>query len=263
MLSLEASAECSLLPTTKPDAESSPACEVARPAASEATENVRQRHIRSFVVRAGRMTQAQERAWRELWPRIGVERGDEHCDLPALFGREAPVVLEVGFGNGETLAALAAAHPERNYLGLEVHPPGVGHLLLQCEAARLDNVRIVCDDAVDVLQRRIADATIDELLLYFPDPWPKKRHHKRRIVQPAFLALVARKLKPGGVLRMATDWQPYAEHMLATASECDELINIAVDGRYVERPASRPLTRFERRGQRLGHGVWDLAFTRC
>jgi tRNA (guanine-N7-)-methyltransferase len=262
MLSFEASAECSPLPTSKPDTGSSPASEHAQPAASGATEYVRHRHIRSFVVRAGRMTQAQERAWRELWPRMGIERGDQPCDLPALFGRDAPVVFEVGFGNGETLAALAAAHPERNFLGLEVHPPGVGHLLLQCEAARLENVRIVCDDAVDVLHRRIADATIDELLLYFPDPWPKKRHHKRRIVQPAFLALVARKLKPGGVLRMATDWQPYAEHMLATARLCDELVNASADGLYVERPASRPLTRFERRGQRLGHGVWDLAYTR-
>jgi tRNA (guanine-N7-)-methyltransferase len=208
------------------------------------------------------MTQAQERAWRELWPRLGLDRGDHPLDFAAMFGREAPVVLEVGFGNGETLVALATAHPERNFVGLDVHPPGVGHLMLQCDAARLANVRIVCDDAVEVLQRRVADASLDELLLYFPDPWPKKRHHKRRIVQPAFVALVARKLKPGGVLRMATDWQPYAEHMLETAGQCPGLVNSAADGLYVERPASRPLTRFERRGQRLGHGVWDLAFVR-
>jgi tRNA (guanine-N7-)-methyltransferase len=239
-----------------------PADEAASTAVAGAPDAARRRHIRSFVVRAGRMTQAQERAWRELWPRLGLDRGDQPFDFAAMFGREAPVVFEVGFGNGESLVALAAAHPERNFVGLEVHPPGVGHLLLQCETAQLANVRIVCDDAVDVLQRRVADATLDELLLYFPDPWPKKRHHKRRIVQPAFVALVARKLKPGGVLRMATDWQPYAEHMLAIAGQCDGLVNTAADGLYVERPDSRPLTRFERRGQRLGHGVWDLAFVR-
>ena len=147
---------------------------------------------------------------------------------------------------------------DRNYLGLEVHPPGVGHLLLRCEAEQLHNVRVICDDAVQVLQHRVADESLDELLLYFPDPWPKKRHHKRRIVQPAFVELVARKLKPGGILRMATDWQPYAEHMLATAGACAALQNLAATGAYVDRPDSRPVTRFEKRGQRLGHGVWDL-----
>jgi tRNA (guanine-N7-)-methyltransferase len=208
------------------------------------------------------MTVAQERAWRELWPVLGVGNGDTPLDFDALFGRHAPVTLEIGFGNGETLVALAAANPDRNHFGLEVHPPGVGHLLLRCEAERLANVRVICDDAVQVLQRRVPDASLDELLLYFPDPWPKKRHHKRRIVQPAFVELVARKLKPGGVLRMATDWQPYAEHMLATASACPALRNVAPTGDFVERPASRPVTRFEKRGQRLGHGVWDLAFER-
>jgi tRNA (guanine-N7-)-methyltransferase len=261
MLISRVSVECSPLPTPKPDATHPPAVEAAIQAGA-APDAARHRHIRSFVVRAGRMTQAQERAWRELWPRLGLDRSDQPFDFRTMFGREAPVVLEVGFGNGESLVALATAHPGRNFVGLEVHPPGVGHLLLQCEAAGLANVRIVCDDAVDVLQRRVADATLDELLLYFPDPWPKKRHHKRRIVQPDFVALVARKLKPGGVLRMATDWQPYAEHMLATAGQCAGLVNAAADGQYVERPASRPLTRFERRGQRLGHGVWDLAFIR-
>jgi tRNA (guanine-N7-)-methyltransferase len=220
------------------------------------------RAIRSFVVRAGRMTVAQERAWRELWPLQGIENGDASLDFDALFGRHAPVTLEIGFGNGESLVALACAHRDRNYLGLEVHPPGVGHLLLRCEAEQLPNVRVICEDAVQVLQRRVPDASLDELLLYFPDPWPKKRHHKRRIVQPAFMALVARKLKPGGVLRMATDWQPYAEHMLETASACEALRNTSPAGDYVERPDSRPVTRFEKRGQRLGHGVWDLAFER-
>ena len=208
------------------------------------------------------MTSAQERAWRELWPTLGIENGDEPLDFTAAFGRDAPVVLEIGFGNGESLVALATNHAERNYLGLEVHPPGVGHLLLCCEAGKLRNVRVICDDAVQVLQRRVPDASLDEVLLYFPDPWPKKRHHKRRIVQPPFVELVARKLKPGGVLRMATDWQPYAEHMLATAGSSDMLQNESATGDFVERPDSRPLTRFERRGQRLGHGVWDLAFRR-
>lgn len=218
------------------------------------------RAIRSFVVRAGRMTGAQERAWKELWPTHGVENGDDSLDLDAVFGRHAPVTLEIGFGNGESLVALALGNPERDYLGCEVHPPGVGHLLLRCEAEKLQNVRVVCEDAVPVLQHRLPDASVDELLLYFPDPWPKKRHHKRRIVQPEFIALVARKLKPGGVLRMATDWQPYAEHMLATTGACAALQNESATGEYVDRPDSRPVTRFERRGQRLGHGVWDLAF---
>ena len=208
------------------------------------------------------MTVAQERAWRELWPTLGIENDDTHLDFAAAFGRDAPVVLEIGFGNGESLVALAAAHAERNYLGLEVHPPGVGHLLLCCEAGQLGNVRVVCDDAVQVLQGRVPDTSLDEVLLYFPDPWPKKRHHKRRIVQPPFVELVARKLKPGGILRMATDWQPYAEHMLATAGTSANLQNESATGDYVDRPDSRPLTRFERRGQRLGHGVWDLAFRR-
>jgi tRNA (guanine-N7-)-methyltransferase len=223
---------------------------------------LRHRPIRSFVVRAGRMTGAQERAWRELWPVLGIENADEMLDFSAIFGRQAPLVLEIGFGNGESLVALAAAHPAHDHLGLEVHPPGVGHLLLRCDTERLRNVRVICDDAVQVLQRRVPDASLDQVLLYFPDPWPKKRHHKRRIVQPEFIALLARKLKSGGVLRMASDWQPYAEHMLATVGGCDLLRNESATGDYVVRPDSRPPTRFERRGQRLGHGVWDLAFRR-
>ena len=220
----------------------------------------RHRPIRSFVVRAGRMTVAQERAWRDLWPVWGIERADAPLDFATLFGRTAPVTLEIGFGNGDALVALASMHPERNYVGLEVHPPGVGHLLLRCEGERIGNVRVACDDAVEVLARRVPDESLDEVLLYFPDPWPKKRHHKRRIVQPAFVELVSRKLSPGGVLRMATDWQPYAEHMLEVASACASLRNESATGDYVARPESRPVTRFERRGQRLGHGVRDLAF---
>ena len=220
------------------------------------------RGIRSFVVRAGRMTAAQERAWTELWPRYGVETGDGLLDLPALFGREAPRTLEIGFGNGESLVTLAAAHPERDFLGIEVHRPGVGHLMLRAEELGLANLRVICRDAVEVLGQCLAPGSLDEVLLYFPDPWPKKRHHKRRIVQPPFVGLVASRLRPGGVLRMATDWQPYAEHMLEVVSGCVALHNESADGTYVARPESRPVTRFERRGHRLGHGVWDLAFSR-
>jgi tRNA (guanine-N7-)-methyltransferase len=225
-------------------------------------ETRHRRGIRSFVVRAGRMTVAQERAWQELWPRYGVETGDQPLDLTAIFSRAAPRTLEIGFGNGESLVALAAAHPGRDYLGVEVHRPGVGHLMLRAEELGLANLRAICRDAVEVLQHCIPAATLDEVLLYFPDPWPKKRHHKRRIVQPDFVALVASRLGAGGVLRMATDWQPYAEHMLEVASGCAPLRNSAADGCFVPRPDSRPVTRFERRGQRLGHGVWDLAFTK-
>jgi len=224
--------------------------------------DARRRAIRSFVVRAGRMTVAQERAWTELWPRYGVETGDTALDFASLFGRDAPRTLEIGFGNGESLVALAAAHPGRDYLGIEVHRPGVGHLMLRTEELGLTNVRAICRDAVEVLQQCIPAATIDEVLLYFPDPWPKKRHHKRRIVQPDFVALVASRLRAGGVFRMATDWQPYSEHMLEVASGCALLRNASTDGSFMPRPDSRPVTRFERRGQRLGHGVWDLAFTR-
>ena len=225
-------------------------------------DELHRRGVRSFVVRAGRMTAAQERAWKELWPRYGVETGDAPLDLPAIFGRRALLTLEIGFGNGESLVSLAAAHPERDFLGLEVHRPGVGHLMLRAEELGLTNVRAVCRDAVEVLQQCIAPDSLDEVLLYFPDPWPKKRHHKRRIVQPEFAALVADRLRDGGTFRMATDWQPYSEHMLEVASGCAQLRNASPDGGFVPRPESRPVTRFERRGQRLGHGVWDLAFTR-
>jgi len=227
-----------------------------------APDGLPRRSVRSFVVRAGRMTVAQQRAWRELWPRYGIEAGGTPLDLAAIFGRAAPRTLEIGFGNGESLVALAAAHPERDYLGIEVHRPGVGHLMLRAEELGLANVRAVCRDAVEVLQQCIPAAALDEVLLYFPDPWPKKRHNKRRIVQPDFVALVASRLRPGGVLRMATDWQPYAEHMLEVASGCDLLRNQSPQGDYVQRPDSRPVTRFEKRGQRLGHGVWDLALRR-
>lgn len=218
------------------------------------------RHIKSFVLRAGRMTEGQARALDELWPRYGIDFADARLDLDAIFGRVAPRCLEIGFGIGEVIGALAQANPDIDYLGIEVHRPGVGRLLQQCAQANLSNVRIVCHDAVEVLQSGIADETLQEVLLFFPDPWHKKRHHKRRLVDPAFVALVAGKLRPGGILRMATDWQPYAEQMLSVGNGCESLTSLSADRTYVERYAMRSSTRFERRGERLGHGVWDLAF---
>jgi tRNA (guanine-N7-)-methyltransferase len=208
------------------------------------------------------MTSAQERAWRELWPRFGIAEGAERLDLDAVFGRRARRTLEIGFGNGESLVALAVARPDEDFLGVEVHRPGVGHLLLRAAARGLTNVRVACCDAIELLQGRIPDGSLDEVLLYFPDPWPKKRHHKRRIVQPAFVGLVADKLRAGGMFRLATDWRPYAEHMLAVLGTSTAFENVAAGTGFAERPASRPLTRFESRGQRLGHEVWDLAFRR-
>lgn len=226
------------------------------------SEAAHPRPIRSFVTRAGRITPAQQRALATLWPKYGLDTLEERLDLERLFARAAPRTLEIGFGNGENLLALAAAHPDRDYLGIEVHRPGVGRLLLGLEEHRLGNVRLICRDAVEVLERHIAPASLEEILILFPDPWPKKRHHKRRLIQPAFVAQLAGALVPGGVLRCATDWQPYALEMLAIVGAASELTNLAADGGFVPRPAERPPTRFERRGERLGHEVWDLAFRR-
>jgi tRNA (guanine-N7-)-methyltransferase len=220
------------------------------------------RTIRSFVRREGRLTTGQQRAMDELWPLFGVANGDTPLDLDRLFARAAPKVLEIGFGMGGSLAEMAAAHPEWDFLGIEVHRPGVGTLLRKIEELELRNVRILCDDAVQVLKTRIADTSLDRVQLFFPDPWHKTRHHKRRIVQPEFAALIAQKLKPGGVFHLATDWEDYAKHMLAVLSASPDFRNLAGEGNYAPRPESRPLTKFEQRGQRLGHGVWDLLFER-
>ena len=224
-----------------------------------------QRRIRSFVLRAGRVTAAQERALVELWPAYGLDFTGGPIDLSAAFGRpaaggSAPRCLEIGFGTGEVLAALAEANPQIDYLGIEVHRSGVGRLLLQAAHANLRNLRIVTHDAVEVLKLAIQDEAFDEVLIFFPDPWHKKRHHKRRLIEPAFAALLADKLRSGGVLRLATDWQDYAEQMLAVCNAIPALESLSPDRAYVERPDFRPATRFERRGARLGHGVWDLAY---
>ncbi|HYB34004.1 MAG TPA: tRNA (guanosine(46)-N7)-methyltransferase TrmB [Steroidobacteraceae bacterium] len=220
------------------------------------------RSIRSFVTRAGRITAAQQRALAELWPRYGIEFSPRPLELSERFGRAAPCTLEIGFGNGENLLALASAHPERNFLGVEVHRPGVGRLLLGLESGSLQNVRVICHDAVEVLAQQIAPRSFDEILILFPDPWPKKRHHKRRLIQRPFVEALASRLAPGGTLRLATDWEPYAQEMLQTLTAVPALVNIAPGGAFVARPAERAPTRFERRGERLGHGVWDLAFRR-
>jgi tRNA (guanine-N7-)-methyltransferase len=220
------------------------------------------RSIRSFVMRSGRITEAQQRALDSLWPRYGIEFEPVPLDFTAAFGRLAPITLEIGFGNGDNLTALATAHPERNYLGVEVHRPGVGRLLLGLEEARLTNTRVICHDAVEVLTHQVAPQTLDEVLILFPDPWPKKRHHKRRLVQAPFAELVSDRLRAGGVLRFATDWQPYADAALEVLSATPGFRNLAADGTFVPRPTERSPTRFERRGERLGHDVWDLAFAR-
>jgi len=220
------------------------------------------RTIRSFIRRQGRLTGAQQRALEVLFPQFGIAVGDTLIDFDTLFGRAAPRILEIGFGNGDSLAAIAHAHPENDYLGIEVHTPGVGHLLLKIEELGLTNLRVICDDAVEVLRQRIPAASLDALYLFFADPWPKKRHHKRRIVQPEFVQLLRSRLKPGGRFHMATDWENYAEHMLAVMGAAEGFRNTSPSGDYVPRPDYRPLTKFEQRGQRLGHGVWDLIFER-
>jgi tRNA (guanine-N7-)-methyltransferase len=221
------------------------------------------RPIRSFVVRAGRMTTGQARALEDLWPRYGVEYTPAPLDLDALFGRRAPRTLEIGFGNGEHLASLAAAHPERDYLGIEVHRPGVGHLLMLAGERGLSNVRASQHDAVEVLRNQIPPESLDEVLVLFPDPWHKKRHNKRRLIQPAFVELLAPRVRKDGVLRLATDWEEYALQMLEVLRGADSLFaNESPSGDWMPRHEERAPTRFEKRGARLGHGVWDLAFRR-
>lgn len=218
------------------------------------------RAIRSFVLRTGRATQAQQRALTELWPQYGVEFATQLLDLDQLFGRSAPRVLEIGFGTGEALCSFARTNPEIDCLGIEVHPPGVGRCMLDLHAQHLMNCRVLAHDAVEVLKHQIPPASLTAVHIFFPDPWPKKRHHKRRLIQPDFVQLLARALTPGGLLRLATDWEPYAQHMSAVLGANSELSNEAGAAEFVARPGLRPLTRFERRGQRLGHGVWDLAY---
>lgn len=218
--------------------------------------------IRSFVRREGRITRAQRRALHELWPRYGLAHPGPTLNPVESFGRDAPLTLEIGFGNGESLAQAAVAHPDQDFIGIEVHRPGVGALLLKLAANESENVRIVSADAVEVVAERIIDAGLDEIRIYFPDPWPKARHHKRRLVQPEFVANLIGKLKPGGCLHLATDWADYAGQMLSMCDAAVGLENIAGRGKFSERPDSRLKTHFEQRGVRKGHNVYDLIYRR-
>ncbi len=226
------------------------------------SEEDRRRTVRSYVRRPGRTTRAQRRALDTLWPRFGIDYSAQRLDLEQVFGRRAPCILEVGFGNGETLAELATAHPETDYLGVEVHEPGIGHLLLLLERMELGNVRVICHDAVEVLRHQVPPASLAGVNLFFPDPWPKKRHHKRRLVQAAFVELVARALEPAGSFHLATDWQDYAEHMLEVVDASPRFHNCSPEGGFAASRGSRPSTKFEWRGRRLGHQVRDLVYRR-
>lgn len=220
------------------------------------------RPIRSFVRRERHLTPAQERALEGLWIRFGIDHDQTVADFSVIFGREAPVILEIGFGNGAALAATAAAQPQKNYLGIEVHRPGIGYLLRRLEANGSNNVRVLQADAKEILAAWIPDQSLSAVNIFFPDPWPKKRHHKRRLVQADFSALILRKLKPGAYVHLATDWCDYAEHMLSVLSQAPGLTNVTEDERFVSCIASRPRTKYEQRGQRLGHEVRDLMFQR-
>ncbi|MEE8380135.1 MAG: tRNA (guanosine(46)-N7)-methyltransferase TrmB [Gammaproteobacteria bacterium] len=226
----------------------------------DSTSEKKHRRIRSFVRREGRLTKGQQRALTELWVKFGLNNESTSINLKKIFGRAEPKVLEIGFGNGASLVQMAATHTDHDYLGIEVHRPGVGALLLMVEDQKLSNIRVICDDAVEVLKHRIEDGSLDRVQLFFPDPWHKKRHHKRRIVQPDFVSLIAKKLKPGGCFHLATDWEDYAFHMAEVMKSSVNFTNTASDGDFVARPDFRPLTKFEQRGQRLGHGVWDLIY---
>jgi tRNA (guanine-N7-)-methyltransferase len=232
------------------------------------TADLMNRHIRSYVLRQGRVSPAQQRAVETLLPRYGIPYATQPLNLNQAFGRDAPKILEIGFGMGDSTATIALAHPENDYLALEVHTPGVGNLLKLIDAQQIRNIRIIQHDAVEVLRDMIGDATLDGVHIFFPDPWHKARHNKRRLIQAPFVAQLVQKLKPacpelgrrGGYIHVATDWQDYAEQVLAVLSAEPLLENNAAD--YAPRPAYRPLTKFEQRGIRLGHGVWDLVFRR-
>ena len=220
------------------------------------------RTIKSYVLRQGRLTRGQQQALDRLWPVYGIDFQVQPIDLARTFGQAAPVILEIGFGNGDSLLQQAKDHPHHNYLGIEVHRPGVGHLLHLVEDAGIRNLRVINHDAVEVLQQQIPDNSLDCIQLFFPDPWHKKRHQKRRIVNAAFIELVHQKLKPGGTFHLATDWEDYAQYMLTEMEQAQGFVNAAGKGNYAKN-TNRPATKFEHRGRRLGHGVWDLIYKKC
>ncbi|PVZ15523.1 MULTISPECIES: tRNA (guanosine(46)-N7)-methyltransferase TrmB [unclassified Pseudomonas] len=231
-----------------------------QPPAEAGGDQPHRRAIKSFVMRSGRMTEGQQRGLDIGGPRFILPLDAGLTDFDQVFGRSAPRTFEIGFGMGHSLLEMAAASPELDFIGVEVHRPGVGAVLNGVLTQNLSNVRVYDCDAIEVLKQCVADNSLDRLLLFFPDPWHKSRHHKRRIVQPAFAELVRSKLKVGGVLHMATDWEPYAEYMLEVMDAAPGYRNQAADGGCVPRPEERPVTKFERRGERLGHGTWDLKF---
>jgi len=220
------------------------------------------RTVRSFVLRQGRLTRGQEQAIESVWPVYGIERGESMLELESLFKRSAPVTLEIGFGDGVSLAEMAKSAPEEDFIGIEVHRPGVGRLLHLIDEQGLTNVRVMDDDAVEIIKNRIPEQSLDRVQLFFPDPWHKKRHNKRRIIQPEFVSLIASRLKFGGVFHLATDWEPYAEYMAEVMEASIEFTSLA-GSPYSPKPESRPTTKFERRGLKLGHGVWDLLYEKC
>lgn len=229
---------------------------------TESSDNNISRRIKSFVLRQGRLSAGQKKAIENNWPSFGLEVEDKLLDFVEVFGRDAPTIVEIGFGMGKSLAEMAEANPQQNYIGIEVHKPGVGALLKLIEEKGLQNIRVFNDDAIEVLEKCIPLNSLAGVYLFFPDPWHKKRHHKRRIVQPAFAEKMAAHLKPGGQFHMATDWENYAEHMMEVMSASASYKNISGENEYTPRPDYRPLTKFEARGHRLGHGVWDLIFAK-
>lgn len=219
------------------------------------------RTVRSYVLRSGRKTESQQRAYETLWPKYGLRAADGSPACLAANGHAGEVVLEIGFGMGDSLADTAACNPQTLYIGIEVHKPGIGRLMNLAEERGITNLQIYAEDALEVLEKCVPDQSLNKVQLFFPDPWPKTKHHKRRIVQPSFARLVQKKLRSGGVLHMATDWQNYAEQMLEVMSQAEGFTNLAGSGQFSPRPSFRPATKFEQRGVKLGHGVWDLLFS--
>ncbi len=218
------------------------------------------RPVRSFVRREGRITDSQKKALAALWPTYGIEYSPHLLNFDTLFTKPAPVVLEIGFGNGDSLVQMAKQDPDKNYLGVEVYSAGVGHCMIAAKEQAVDNLRLISHDAIDILKHQTSDHSLHAVQLFFPDPWPKKRHHKRRIMQTSFITLLQQKLRKDGVFHFATDWQPYANWAIEMLEATPEFDNLAGPGNFAPRPAARPITKFEKRGTRLGHGVWDLLF---